>query len=158
MGGVGVSTFRWDDESFVARTKARSQDDRTVAANGRFDEILRETLRLCLGANENGHAENHAKKTEQQRSFAVYRKAQAEVKRRRHQVTVPLKRPLFFVALACPAVTDLDLPSQRNRRLQLRSRLLCRRPPRPAMVLFPPEISPGISQPATLTDRLVTPQ
>src|SRR6516165_9513597 len=96
MGGVTLSTFRWDHESFVARAKTRSQDDRTVAANGRFNEILRETLRLCLGADENGYAENHAKKTEQQRSLAVNRKAQTDIKRRCHHSI--LKRTLTNLA------------------------------------------------------------
>ena len=43
-----------------------------------------ETLRLCLGADKNGDAENDAAKTEKQSPFAMGQKTQGNVKWRRH--------------------------------------------------------------------------
>src|ERR687891_945902 len=46
--------------------------------------MLREALCLCLGADEDGDAENDATQAEEQSAFAVRQEAQGDVKGRRH--------------------------------------------------------------------------
>jgi hypothetical protein len=68
----------------MARLKPRAQGKGSVAADGRVDKKLGESLRLRLGTDENADAEHDADQAEKQRAFAVRRKTQRNVKRRGH--------------------------------------------------------------------------
>ena len=57
---------------------------RPVAPEGGVDEILRESLRLRLSANENRDAKNNSAQAENEGAFAMEKKAQGDMKRRRH--------------------------------------------------------------------------
>ena len=64
--------------------ESRAQSQRPIAADCRVDKKLQEPLGLRLSADENANAENNADQTEEQRTFAVRRKTQRNVKRRGH--------------------------------------------------------------------------
>ncbi len=117
-------TLRRDEQYSVVGTKAPVKDERSVGSNGRVDEILSEALRLRLGANEDCDAKHDADETEQQRTFAMGRKTQTDVKGGRHRVTVLLECRLVVAVLVVPVASDLDLRLQCDRRPQLHSRLL----------------------------------
>ena len=130
---IARRTLRRNDQYSIVGTKAPGKDERSVGSNGRVDEILGEALRLRLGANEDRDAKHDADETEQQRTFAMGRKTQTDVKGGRHRVTVLLKCRLVVAVLVVPGATDLDPKRPRGRRLTVRSTLRrnqeCETPP-----------------------------
>ena len=76
--------FWRNDQIVVTRVILRSQDDRPVAADGRIDEALSESLRLRLRANENGDPENDAAQAENKSPLPVEKETQRNIERRCH--------------------------------------------------------------------------
>src|SRR5438105_2063673 len=68
-----------------AGIEARTQDQGAVTSEGGINEILGEPLRLRLGANENCHAENHARETQDECTLAMPEEAQRNMKSGRHR-------------------------------------------------------------------------
>src|SRR5205823_11372796 len=60
MSDVHIRGLGRHDRADLTRFESRANDERTIAPESRIDEILGETLRLRLHANEEAHAADHA--------------------------------------------------------------------------------------------------
>ena len=82
---VRIRVFRRDQHPAGRGFETGEERERSVAAEIRIHEILREPGGLGLRANENGDAENDAGAAQNEGALAMPEKAQRNVKRRRHR-------------------------------------------------------------------------
>ena len=82
--------------------KARAQEERSIAAQSRVDELAREAFRLRLRADENRDAENHSAEAEEKSAFPMQKKTQRNIEGRRHGLAAGPGAPTSRFRINCP--------------------------------------------------------
>ena len=132
--GSADRAFRRNHQAGGAGFKARAKNERAIASERGIDEVLGESLRLRLRANENRHAENDAEETQDERALAMAQEAQRDVEAAASPL-VGSRRDLrdsvagqVFPGAVCPDRKGLRVRLRKGRRRSQKNRACDNRP------------------------------